>query len=150
MCTLRFSLLVLITLLYSACNDKPAQHLFDTLSLEEITIEELQQGYENGEFTIEQVTDAYLQRIENIDQNGPSLNALLTINPNALETAIELDEELQNGKVRGPLHGIPVVLKDNIDTFDMPTTAGSMVLEGSIPQKDAFIVQKLRDQGAII
>lgn len=126
------------------------QSKYDQLNLEEITISELQEGFENGDFTIEDVTAAYLERIAEKDQNGPKLNSMLYINPMALDVAKELDSELREGKKRGPLHGIPVVLKDNIDTDDMPTTAGANVLEGSVPDQDAFIAQKLRNAGAII
>lgn len=126
------------------------QSKYDQLNLEEITISELQEGFENGDFTIEDVTAAYLERIAEKDQNGPKLNSMLYINPMALDVAKELDAELREGKKRGPLHGIPVVLKDNIDTDDMPTTAGANVLEGSVPDQDAFIAQKLRNAGAII
>ncbi len=135
---------------FFACTKPHQESLYDQLSLEEITIEELIAGYESGDFTIEQVVQAYLQRIEEIDRNGPGLNSVITVNESALQAAAELDEELQNGTRRSPLHGVPVLLKDNIDTFDMPTTAGSRFLEGSIPQQDAFIVKRLRDQGAII
>ena len=145
----RFLLVTLFILLIS-CTYQEETDLFEQLSLEEITIEELQLGYDNGEFTIEQVIQAYLQKIESVDKNGPALNAFLTINPDAIETAIKLDIEREAGDNRGPLHGVPVVLKDNINTFDMPTTAGSKVLEGSIPPDDAFITAKLREQGAVI
>lgn len=140
-------LLLALPLLLMACQ---TQSKYDQLNLEEITIAELQKGYENGDFTIEDVTAAYLERITEKDQNGPGLNSMLYINPQALDVAKQLDSELNNGNKRGALHGIPVVLKDNIDTFDMPTTAGANVLEGSIPDQDAFITQKLRDAGAII
>ncbi len=126
------------------------QSKYDQLNLEEITISELQEGFENGDFTIEDVTAAYLERIAEKDQNGPKLNSMLYINPMALDVAKELDSELREGKKRGPLHGIPVVLKDNIDTYDMPTTAGANVLKSSVPDQDAFIAQKLRSAGAII
>jgi amidase len=139
--------LSILPLIFLACQ---TQSKFDELDLEEITITELREGYENGSFTIEDVTSAYLERISKKDQNGPTLNSMLFINPNALELAKELDAELQEGTSRGPLHGIPVVLKDNIDTEDMPTTAGANILEGSIPDQDAFITMKLREAGAII
>ena len=145
----RFLLVTLFILLIS-CTYQEETDLFEQLSLEEITVEELQLGYDNGEFTIEQVVQAYLQRIESVDKNGAALNAFLTINPDAIETAIKLDKKREAGDNRGPLHGVPVVLKDNINTFDMPTTAGSKVLDGSIPPDDAFITAKLREQGAII
>jgi len=91
-----------------------------------------------------------LARIAAYDHAGPGLNAVLTLNPNALETARTLDAERKERGPRSPLHGIPVVLKDNFDTADLPTTAGSFMLEGSIPPDDAFLVSKLRKAGAII
>ncbi|MDR9366274.1 MAG: amidase [Balneolaceae bacterium] len=122
----------------------------ETFQFEEITINELQQGYENGDFTITEVVQAYLDRIERIDQNGPELNSMIYLNPDAISVAEQLDRELQDGNIRGSLHGIPIILKDNIDTANMPTTAGSRFMEGSVPPDDAFIVQKLREQGAVI
>ncbi|MCD8533662.1 MAG: glutamyl-tRNA amidotransferase [Verrucomicrobia bacterium] len=91
-----------------------------------------------------------LARIEAYEDRGPSLNSLILVNPKAKEEAAACDRDLAGGKIRGPLHGIPIILKDNHDTFDMPTTGGSVFLEGSIPPDDAFIVKKLRDAGAII
>ena len=121
------------------------------LQLEEITINELQAGYREGRFTITQVVQAYLDRIEAIDQNGPHLNSIIQLNPDALIIARALDEELAQGKSRGPMHGIPMVLKDNIDTHDkMATTAGSRALAGSHPANDSYIVKKLREAGAVI
>ena len=143
----KYLLLFFVPVLFTACQ---IQSGFDELNLEEITITELRQGYEDGSFTIEDVTSAYLERISDKDQNGPKLNSMLYVNPNALALAKELDAELQEGNSRGPLHGIPVVLKDNIDTEDMPTTAGANILNGSIPDQDAFITRKLREAGAII
>ena len=136
-------------MIFPGCN-QPNQQQSETFQFEEITIRELQQGYQKGGFTIKEVVQAYLNRIEQIDQNGPELNSYIYVNPNALSVAEQLDRELQEGSSRGVLHGIPVVLKDNIDTSDMPTTAGSRFMEGSIPPDDAFIVQKLREQGAVI
>ena len=139
--------LLFLTLAVIACQQPTG---YEQLGLEEITITELQEGYENGDFTIAKVTEAYLQRIDEIDKNGPGLNSMIYMNPAAMETARKLDEELQAGNKRGPLHGIPIVLKDNIDTSDMPTTAGARAMEGSVPPNDAFITKKLRDAGAII
>ena len=93
----------------------------------------------------------YLQHIENIDKNGPKLNALIEINPDALTIADALDKERKEGKIRSILHGIPVLIKDNIDTADkMNTTAGSLALVGNIATNDAFVVQQLRNAGAVI
>lgn len=144
---LRTFILLLGLLLVTGCESKSP---YQSLDLEEITIQELQSGYENGDFTIQDVTDAYLKRIESIDTFGPQLNSMIYVNPKALEAARELDQELQAGNLRGPLHGVPVILKDNIDTYDMPTTAGANIMKGSVPDQDAFITQKLRDAGAVI
>lgn len=118
--------------------------------LKEITIRQLQEGYQSNQFSIKQVVQDYLDRIEAIDKNGPAINSIITINPKALELAEALDRELAEGKSRGPMHGIPVILKDNIDTHDMPTTAGATVLRNSYPKADSYITQKLIDAGAII
>ncbi|MDD4536425.1 MAG: amidase family protein, partial [Petrimonas sp.] len=121
------------------------------IDLEEITIADLQQGYKTGKFTIVGITQAYLDRIEAIDKNGPALNAVIRVNPDALEIAASLDEELRQGKSRGAMHGIPVLLKDNIDTHDkMPNTAGSVIMKNSFPLQDAWVTRKLREAGAVI
>jgi amidase len=119
--------------------------------LEEMTITNLQQGYMEGKFSIVKVTGDYLARIEAVDKNGPKLNSIIIINPDALKIAEELDKEMSSGKTRGPLHGIPVILKDNIDTHDnMPNTAGSLALRNSYPKKDSWVAKKLRQAGAVI
>lgn len=121
------------------------------INLEEITIAEIQEGYKTGKFNVVEITQAYLDRISEIDQNGPILNSVIMTNPDALEIARQLDEELKEGKLRGPMHGIPVLLKDNIDTHDkMPNTAGSAIMKNSFPLKDSKIVEKLREAGAVI
>lgn len=117
----------------------------------EIDIETLQDGYATGTFTITEVTKAYLDRIAAIDDNGPTLNAIIAVNPDALDIAKKLDDEMMSGNIRGPLHGIPIVLKDNIDTHDkMPTTAGSRALKDSYPLQDSFVAEQLRAAGAVI
>ncbi|MFO7847326.1 MAG: amidase [Balneolaceae bacterium] len=141
---------VLALLFISACSQSGDESLYELLDLEEIKVDQLQERYDNGNLNASQVVRAYLDRIEEIDKNGPGLNAILTVNPNALEIADELDRERRDGNVRGPLHGVPIILKDNINTADMQTTAGSRFMEGSIPPEDAFIVKKLKDAGAII
>ncbi len=120
-------------------------------ALEEATITQLQQGYQNGTFSIQEVTQQYLDRIETIDKNGPGINAVMQVNPDAISIAQQLDDELKLGKSRGPMHGIPVLLKDNIDTHDrMFTTAGSRALEGSKPLQDSWVAKSLREAGAVI
>ncbi|MEI7725716.1 MAG: amidase [Bacteroidota bacterium] len=119
--------------------------------IEEITIAQLQQGYLEGRFTITDVVKAYLTRIDSIDRFGPQLNSVIAINPDALNIAAELDRERVAGKTRGPLHGIPVLLKDNIDTHDkMATTGGSRALQQSFPLADSYVARKLREAGAVI
>ena len=117
----------------------------------EWTVAELQEAMETGRATSRAITEAYLARIEALDGAGPELRAMLDLNPDALAIADSLDAERRAGRVRGPLHGIPVVLKDNVDTADrMTTTAGSLALEGSIAPEDAFIAARLREAGAVI
>lgn len=119
--------------------------------LNEISISDLKDKMAKGEYSSEQVTQLYLQRIEAIDKKGPALNAVIELNPDALAIAKAMDDERNAGKIRGPLHGIPVLIKDNIDTADkMMTTAGSLALLGHIAAKDAFIVKKLREAGAVL
>ncbi len=119
--------------------------------LEEFSIEDIQNGLRQGDFSIEELVDAYLHRIEEIDQNGASLRSVLHINPDAISIAKELDKEYKAGMSRGPMHGIPVMLKDNLNTGDlMPTTAGSRALEGSLAAQDSYVAMKLREAGAVI
>jgi amidase len=120
-----------------------------TINIETASVADLNKAFAAG-LTSEQLVAAYLKRIEAYDKQGPTINTVITLNPKALDSAKALDAERKSGKVRGPLHGIPIVLKDNFDTYDLPTTAGSQMLEGSIPPDDAFVVKKLRDAGAII
>nr|WP_315164093.1 amidase [uncultured Flavobacterium sp.] len=119
--------------------------------LDEETIGSLREKLASGKYTSEQLVQLYLKRIEAIDKNGPQLNSVIEVNPDAVVIAVAMDKELKAGKIRGPLHGIPVLIKDNIDTADkMQTTAGSLAMAGNIASKDAFVVQKLREAGAII
>jgi amidase len=122
-----------------------------TFALEETTVAQLQDGMKAGRLTARGVTQAYLDRIAALDRQGPTLRAVLETNPDALATAEALDGERRRGKLRGPLHGIPVIVKDNIDTHDkMQTTAGSLALEGNFAVRDASIVERLRAAGAVI
>ena len=106
---------------------------------------------ESGELSSRAITEMYIARIEALDRSGPTLRSVLQINPDALAIADALDRERRSRGLRGPLHGIPVLLKDNIDTADrMDTTAGSLALLGSRPPRDAFVARKLRDAGAVI
>jgi amidase len=119
--------------------------------LDEITIADLRAGMSSGKFTARSITEKYLARIEAIDKPGPAINSVIEINPDALAMAETADKERKEKGARGPLHGVPVLIKDNIDTADrMETTAGSLALLGSRCTKDAFVVQKLREAGAVI
>jgi len=121
------------------------------LWLEEMTIAKLQDGYTSGKWTVHQVVKDYLDRIEAIDRNGVKLNSVIILNPDALSIADEADKSMAAGNKRGPLFGIPVLLKDNIDTHDkMPNTAGSRALKENFPSKDSYVARKLREAGAII
>jgi amidase len=120
------------------------------LDLAGATIADLNAAFARGTLTAESLTQMYLDRIAAYDKQGPTINAVIALNPKALEEARALDAERRAGRIRGPLHGIPIVLKDNFNTRDLPTTGGSQLLEGSIPPADAFVVKKLRDAGAIV
>ena len=123
----------------------------NTSWIEEMTIPDLQKGYESGKYTVSEVVQTYIDRIYELDENGPELNSIIIVNPDAIAIAEELDRELREGKSRGPMHGVPVILKDNIDTHDkMPVTAGATVLRNSYPGKDSYIARKLREAGAVI
>lgn len=120
-------------------------------SLNELTINDLQNEMRAGRYTARSIAERYLARIDAVDKTGPTVNAIIELNPDALAIADEMDRERTRTGPRGPLHGIPILIKDNIDTADrMSTTAGSLALEGSIAPKDAFVVQRLRAAGAII
>lgn len=118
--------------------------------LEEATIAQVHAAMEAGQITCRQLVEGYLKRMEAYDQKGPALNAVVCINPKALEEADALDAAFKEKGFTGSLHGIPVLLKDNVDTFDMPTTGGSASLEGFVPEDDAFITRKFREAGALI
>jgi amidase len=121
-----------------------------TLDIDNATIADVDAALASGKVTSEQLVNLYLKRIAAYDKQGPDINAIILLNPKALEQARALDAERKAKGPRSRLHGIPIFLKDNYNTFDMPTTAGSQLLDGSIPPSDAFVVKKLRDAGAII
>jgi amidase len=119
--------------------------------LDEMGVADLQSAMTSGRFTAHALTEKYLARIDSVDKHGPAVNAVIEVNPDALAIAKELDKERKQKHLRGPLHGIPVLIKDNIDTADrMMTTAGSLALLGSRPPKDSMVAQKLREAGAVI
>ena len=119
--------------------------------LDEATVADLQVAMASGRYTSRRLVELYSERIEAIDRSGPTLRAVIEMNPEAGSIADRLDDERRAGRVRGPLHGIPVLIKDNIDTADrMTTTSGSLALEGSIASRDAFVAARLREAGAVI
>ena len=123
----------------------------DAFPYAELSVAELQSRMAKGVLTSRALTAAYLARIAAVDRSGPTLNSVIETNPDALTIAAERDAERRAGKVRGPLHGIPVLIKDNIDSADrMQTTAGSLALVGKPAPRDAFIVQRLREAGAVL
>lgn len=121
-----------------------------TFDLENATIADIEIAMNKGALTSEKLTRMYLARIDAYDKKGPAINTVITLNPKALEQARALDKERKAKGPRSPIHGVPIVLKDNFDTFDLPTTAGSQLLEGHMAPDDAFVVKKLRDAGAVI
>ncbi|MCU0404833.1 MAG: amidase [Chitinophagaceae bacterium] len=135
----------------SSGNKETPDSFKDDFEFAEATIGDLQERMAGGKLTAEALTQAYLDRIAAIDKAGPKLNSVIELNPDALSIARQMDNERKAGKVRGPMHGIPVLIKDNIDTADkMQTTAGTLALEGNIAKQDAFIVEKLRQAGAVL
>ena len=131
---------------------KPVAAEVRPFELDEITITELQEGMKSGRFTARSLVEKYTARIEEVDKSGPALNAIIELNPDALGIADSLDRERKARGPRGPMHGIAVLIKDNIDTADrMMTTAGSLALVGAPkPSKDSVVAQKLRASGAVI
>ena len=140
----------LIALQWQSCQQSRPLMPGSAIDLEEVTIDTIQDRLQNNTLSIEELIGAYVQRIKEIDVQGPALNSIIHMNNKAMSIARALDKELAEGKSRGPLHGIPVLLKDNIDTGDMPTTAGSRALEGSIPPDDSHLVGLLKEAGAVI
>ncbi|HNP19139.1 MAG TPA: amidase [Fulvivirga sp.] len=147
--------IILITFLF-ACQPQQNEQVVnqpspENFSLAEMDIQQMQEQYAAGTLTIKEVVQAYLDRIDQIDKNGIRLNSVIAVNPDALQIAEALDKEMKEGKSRGPMHGIPVLLKDNIDTHDkMATTAGSRALAGSHPLQDSYVAKQLREAGAVI
>lgn len=133
----------------SDTNDQSSEE--QQFELEEWSVSQLREAMESGKYTSRKICELYLKRIKEKDQSENGLNSVIEVNPDALDIADALDKERAEGNVRGPLHGIPVMIKDNIDTGDkMMTTAGSMALAGTSAPDDAFIVKKLRESGALL
>ncbi len=132
-------------------NQRPIQTGGADFELAEVSVEELRAGLRSGRWTVRTLAEAYLERIDAIDRAGPALNSVIEINPDALQEAERLDAEMRGGKARGPLHGIPVMLKDNIATDDaMQTTAGSLALAGARAPRDSAVAARLREAGALL
>ena len=124
---------------------------YNDFPLLELSIADLAEKMASGQLTAVSITEMYLERVEAIDRSGPNLNSVIELNPDALRIARQLDQERAEGKTRGPLHGIPVMIKDNIDTADrMMTTAGASALMGNYAKEDAFLVKRLRESGAVL
>src|SRR5215468_8868721 len=124
--------------------------VFRLIWMQEATIADILAAFKAKDLTCRQLVEMYLDRIEAYDRKGPALNAIVMVNPNALATADALDAKFAQSGLAGPLHCVPVIVKDNYDTVDMPTSAGSLSLKESIPLRDAFQVRKLREAGALI
>src|SRR5262245_23586799 len=131
--------------------DAPPDQGPSPFELDEATVASLQDAMKSGKYSARSITEMYLQRIDALDKKGPSLHSVIETNPDAIKIAEDLDAERKAKGPRGPLHGIPVLIKDNIDSSDnMTTTAGSLALAGSKPPQDSFIAKKLREAGAVI
>jgi amidase len=135
-----------------AANDAVTpEYLPKEFDLDELTISDLQDGMKSGKFSAHSLVRKYFERISDVDRSGPKINSVIEINPEAAAIAEALDQERKQGRLRGPLHGIPLLIKDNLDTADrLMTTAGSLALEGSHATRDSFVAKKLRDAGAVI
>ena len=144
---LEFTFLPLLVVVFTSCGQEKLDQQKQIFLPQEVTISDIHRGYQEGEFSVSQVVEFYIARIDSLDKNGPSLQSVITLNPNVLDLAKSMDGK----QVTGPLFGIPVLLKDNIDTGDsMTNTAGSRVLMHNFPDRDASLVAQLKEAGAII
>src|SRR3989441_592717 len=140
--------LVSIVLLSAGSQQSPGQA--KPFHLLEATVDDVHNAYKSGKLTAHQLVQMYLDRIDAYDKKGPSLNAIITINPKALEEADRLDAAFKTSGLTGPLHGIPIILKDQLNAKGMPTTLGSVLFKDYYPDRDAFVTGKLKNAGAII
>jgi amidase len=147
----------LLTTLLAGCVSRPtppadaqSESPAPSIDVVELSAVDARDRMAAGTLTSRALTQAYLERIRQIDDGGPTLNAVIEVNANALADADALDAERKAGKVRGPLHGIPILIKDNIDVAGMVNSAGSLALAENRPSEDAFIIARLRDAGAVI
>ena len=150
-----FCYVIIVCIALPGCNQvkapKPGPEKKDNSWLEEMSVKKLRKGYTEKQYTVKEVVSAYLERINEIDKSGPTLNSVIIVNPDALRIADSLDNEMAKGKPTGSLFGIPVILKDNISTHDkMPNTAGATLLRNSFPLSDSPVARKLREAGAVI
>lgn len=146
---LRIGILV-VCMSFIACDQSnQAEDISSNFPLLEITVAEIHNAFRNGELNSHQLVEMYIKRIKTFDQSS-KLNSIIVLNPNAIQVADKLDAEFKNTGILRPLHGIPIIVKDNYNTKNLPTTGGSLAMKGSIPQKDAYQIKKLREAGAII
>lgn len=142
--------IIFVLLIYS-CREKDNSETINSFQLDEISIADIQQGYRSGKYSVTKIVQLYINRINEIDKKGPKINSIIMVNPDALKIADSLDSVLKTNDKIDPMFGVPVILKDNIDTHDkMPTTAGSRILKDSYPLQDSWVAKKLREAGAVI
>src|SRR5215207_7483219 len=145
-----FALLLLASSLAGAQQPSPAAGARGAFDVVETTIAGIHAAMRGRTLSCHDLVDAYLRRIAAYDKQGPAINSIIVVNPNALAVADSLDRRFASGGMVGPLHCIPMIVKDNFETTDLPTTAGSLSLQGMMPKQDAFMVQRIRDAGAIV
>jgi amidase len=147
---MRIAIAVVAVLLVSRPSPALVAQSARTIPFDQASIRDINDAFDAGTQTSERLVQMCLARIREFDRQGPMLRGIITVNPRAVEQARQLDVERRAKGKRSPLHGVPIVLKDNVDTADMPTTAGSVLLEGSVPPRDAFLTTRLREAGAVI
>src|SRR2546427_2991578 len=148
--SLSLVLLVLVLLAASCTSTTQNQTEAKPFNVMETTIEEIHAAYKSGQLTARQLVQMYLERIEAYDQKGPAINSIITLNKKALEEADKLDAAFKQSGFVGPLHGIPIIIKDQVDAAGFPTTLGSILMKNYYPERDAFAIGKLRKAGAIV
>src|SRR5438034_2145184 len=143
--------LVFLLFLLASCSSTTQNQTGATpFNIMETTIDEIHAAYKSGQFTARRLVQMYLDRIESYDQKGPAINSIITLNKKALEEAEKLDAAFKQSGFVGPLHGIPIIIKDQVDAAGFPTTLGSILMKDYYPERDAFAIGKLRKAGAIV